>query len=176
VRARFAAAGRPSLLLWREQAVRSKIEADRAETLRKVLPSLLTPAQVRRLRQVELQALGLGVFADPEVQTALALTDEQRAAIRAIAQEREDLSLSQPGEVVGILDYVLLARRIPRVLKVLSEDQRQAWANLTGEPFKVPLQNSDLLVQIRQDYMAPLMTPGERPAIFAPVGGDPPRP
>src|SRR5262249_13370615 len=149
--------------------VRSKIEAGRTEALRQVLPGLLTTAQVRRLRQVELQTLGLCAFADPEVQRTLALTDEQRAAIRAIAQERETPPLGQLGELIAVSDYLLLARRIPRVLKVLNEEQKRAWSELTGEPFQGrPLQNSDLLVRIRLEYMAALQTPGERPAFITP--------
>jgi RNA polymerase sigma factor (sigma-70 family) len=165
VRSRFAAFGRPAMVLWAEQELRGKIEADRAHALRIALPGVLTPAQGRRLRQVELHAVGLGAFADPGVVQALALTDDQKAQIQAIAQQPEDRSFLQPGSVLAVSDFLLLRRRIPRVLGILTEGQKRTWSELSGEPCQVQLGNSDLLMNIRRGYMARLQTPGVRPQL-----------
>jgi RNA polymerase sigma factor (sigma-70 family) len=135
-----------------------KIEAEKVQVLREVLPGLLTPDQVRRFRQVELQAAGLGAFAEPTVEQALALTGEQKARIRALAQEPDEaFQLSTTPAVPDLMQ----TRKVPLVLDLLTEEQRRTWSELSGPPFQhLPLAaNGDLLLHMRRAYMSQIETP-----------------
>jgi serine/threonine protein kinase len=55
-----------------------------AESIRAELTTILTPPQAERLRQIGRQARGVLAFSDPDVVEALAVTTEQRSAIRRI--------------------------------------------------------------------------------------------
>src|SRR5262249_21165812 len=79
-----------------EQPLWNRIEGARCQALRKALPDILTPEQARRFYQLQLHAAGLMAFFNPDVEKALALTDEQKARIRAIGLDTqpEDLEVS----------------------------------------------------------------------------------
>jgi hypothetical protein len=117
---------------------------------------VLTAEQSKRLAQIERQFLGVfggptvGGVGYPKIQDALTLTADQRKQIRAINDEvRADWQakdgLQEWGkDVTGML--VLLPVNSPprywqlcssargRALKLLTEEQRQTWKDMTGEP------------------------------------------
>jgi RNA polymerase sigma factor (sigma-70 family) len=135
-----------------EQPLWTRIEGDRCQALRKALPDILTPEQVRRFYQLQLHAAGLMAFFNPDVEKALALTDEQKARIRAIGLDTqpEDLEVGPAGVRRNPFNYPFLRhlRRIPRVLEVLDPDQRKKWSDLLGsDPF-----HGDVDMQIRWAY------------------------
>jgi RNA polymerase sigma factor (sigma-70 family) len=103
---------------------------------RDVLGGILTPAQFRRLQQLELHAAGLAAFFDPDVESALVLTDEQKVGIRSIAREPAAAG-PDPKGAADIYPDVFHTRRVPRVLQLLRADQRSVWAELTGESFEL---------------------------------------
>jgi hypothetical protein len=94
--------------------------AEATKAIDKAFADILEPAQVKRLRQVVIQQLERGpipvgsrVLANtPEVADRLKLTDEQKAKI----------NLST------------------RLTSLLTDDQKEAWKALTGEPFETALQ------------------------------------
>lgn len=59
----------------------------RAEELQAKIKEVLSPGQLERLKQIQLQQEGIRALARPEVAEALALTAEQTEQLRAIAQE-----------------------------------------------------------------------------------------
>jgi RNA polymerase sigma factor (sigma-70 family) len=135
-----------------EQQLWAPIEAARCQALRKALPDILTPDQVRRFWQLELHAAGLMAFFNPDVEKALALTGEQKARIQAIVREAqpEDLEVNAAGFRNSPFRYPFLRhqRKIPRVLEVLDPDQRRKWSDLLGsDPF-----HGDVDMQIRWAY------------------------
>jgi RNA polymerase sigma factor (sigma-70 family) len=156
VRARFAAVGSQGTLRWAEDELRRKLDMARAEALREVLPRILTPAQLRRLRQVELRLAGLGAFADRDVARALALTAEQNAAIRALAQEPRSPGSLIPASLTAVPDVVLQRGNVPRALEILTEDQRKTWADLIGEPCQLQVGFREPLMEMRRAYMSHL--------------------
>jgi serine/threonine protein kinase len=108
-----------------------------------VLASLLTPAQVRRYKQIAIQWQGLAAFKEPEIVKSLALTSEQRAQIREI--ERETFfrpfgggGPDRPGPG-GPPPHERSPRdrqqALAKVLELLTPDQRIAWQELTGREF-----------------------------------------
>jgi RNA polymerase sigma factor (sigma-70 family) len=135
-----------------EQPLWTRIEGTRCQALRKALPDILTPEQARRFYQLQLHAAGLLAFFNPDVEKALALTDEQKARIRAIGLDTqpEDLEVGAAGVRNNPFRYPFLRqqRRIPRVLDVLDPDQRKTWFDLLGsDPF-----HGDVDMQFRWAY------------------------
>jgi hypothetical protein len=80
----------------------------------------------------------MAAFTDPEVEQSLALTEEQKARIRTIFQEQEVAVLDRPvvrgqRSVEGL--HEILKQGVPRILALLTEEQRDAWTDLAGAPF-----------------------------------------
>jgi RNA polymerase sigma factor (sigma-70 family) len=115
-----------------DQRVQATIEAVRGKALREALPEILSEQQCGRLQQLELQLAGLGAFTDPDVEKLLALDEDQRGKIQVLA--REPQGPGAPGAVAEL--DVFQIRKVPRVLEILREDQKQAWKNLCGRPME----------------------------------------
>jgi hypothetical protein len=115
-----------------DQPLLFRIQAARGKALRQALPDILTVEQCRRLWQVELQLVGLAAFTDPEVEKLLALDDDQKARIQALAREPH---LGEPGSLM--VEVAFQTRKVPRVLQLLREDQKEAWKRLRGRPLEV---------------------------------------
>jgi hypothetical protein len=101
---------------------------------------LLTPAQLVRFKQIALQFLGARALSDPEVAEALALTAEQKEAIRDIQDEtRRALPPGvggfggPPGDKKPPDPWAAASRRL---FDVLTDAQRARWSEMTGEPFE----------------------------------------
>lgn len=109
----------------------------------KALGEVLKPEQVKRLKQIELQQRGSRAFVDEEVQKALKLTDEQKEKIKGIAEEsgkqmRELFGGGQGNREEAFKKMQSLRKETnDKVQAVLSDDQKKAWKELTGEPFEV---------------------------------------
>jgi hypothetical protein len=114
----------------------------------KALADVLKPEQMKRYRQIQLQQLGLMAFTEPEVQSKLKLTDDQVGQIRRInadsqSQRRELLQGGGGGgnrEEMRKKAATLGKESMDKALAVLSADQKQAWKDMTGEPFEVQFQ------------------------------------
>ncbi len=118
-----------------------------AETF-KELDSILKPNQIKRLKQIQLQQSGVNAFTNPEVEKALKLDNAQKEKIKTIigdaaSQRRE---LFQGGGGGG--DFQEMAKKMAAVQKenmdkvtaTLSDDQKQAWKELVGQPFEFQFQ------------------------------------
>jgi hypothetical protein len=114
----------------------------------KGLADVLKPEQMKRYRQIQLQQLGLMAFTEPEVQSKLKLTDDQVGQIRRInadsQSQRRELSQGGGGggnrEEMQKKEATLGKEGMDKALAVLSADQKQAWKDMTGEPFEVQFQ------------------------------------
>jgi hypothetical protein len=103
----------------------------------------LTPDQARRFDQIGLQQRGIEAFSEPEIQARVMLTDEQKGKIRGIGENAHD-RLQAIAQGAGD-DRAEMARKIRQLQKELmtealaelSDDQKAAWKELTGEPFEV---------------------------------------
>jgi RNA polymerase sigma factor (sigma-70 family) len=128
-----------------------RLDVARCQALRKALPEILTPAQVRRFQQLQRHAGGLFTFFDPDVQQALALTAAQKAEIEAIGLEGPDWTAIDRAVVRDPRinpHWLHSVKKIPYVLELLDERQKRIWADLTGpDPFR-----GDLLMQVRWAY------------------------
>jgi Spy/CpxP family protein refolding chaperone len=110
------------------------------ETL-KAAGDILKPDQLKRLKQIELQQAGVLAYSRPEVQKALNLTDDQKQKIQTIAEEsgKEMRDLFGGGNPAEIQEKIAELRKktAEKVQVVLTDNQKNAWKELTGEPFQV---------------------------------------
>jgi hypothetical protein len=105
------------------------------------LKDVLKPDQLKRLKQIELQAAGVAAFTTPEVQKALNLTDQQREELRTIndAYGKQMRELIGGGNEQGGRERMATLRKetMTKVQAVLTDAQKGTWKELTGEPFEV---------------------------------------
>jgi serine/threonine protein kinase len=128
---------------------------ERARSRDQALKEFLSPTQLRRLKQIDLQVRGLRAFDDAGVVEALNLTTWQRAQIREI--EERTFGGPPPGEPrhgpgggppPPKPDHgrghkpqspeereKVRAAALSQVLALLTKEQALRWQELTGEPF-----------------------------------------
>ena len=107
---------------------------------------VLKPDQTKRLKQIELQASGLGAFEKEDVQTALKLTDKQKKDIadqkEEIEKDAKDLGENAKGDREKMREVFTKVRAMrndamTKVLDSFSDEQKKAWKEMTGEKFEV---------------------------------------
>ena len=123
-----------------------KVEKDRLKALEKLLMTsekTLTAAQRTRLRQVGWQMFGPAAFADPHVQKALQLTDDEKKAATALAEQakaKAQLYLESLGneDEEKVKAEVLGSRKeaVKKFTNLLTAEQRDAWKAMLGDPVK----------------------------------------
>jgi hypothetical protein len=95
------------------------------EESKKALAGVLSPDQEKRFHQLQTQFKGVRAFLDPEVQSTLSLTNEQKDKINAIIT-----GLAQKGVQLGDFE-----KSVQKANAVLTDAQQKAWKGLVGEPF-----------------------------------------
>lgn len=135
----------------------AKLVADTRAAAAKAVDRVLTDAQRKRLRQIDLQDRGPAAFDDPDVQKALAVTAEQRKKwgelkdqfdVRLGKLKREaggvttartipDTDLPQSGQesLAGKTVRDLKKEHWLAAKNVLTPDQLNKWYDLIGDPF-----------------------------------------
>jgi len=136
------------LKAWSEDFPTRLQAAVQAETYRQ-LGDVLTPEQVKRLKEIEIQAAGLRAFNMPDVSAALKLSDDQKARITTM---REEAASTSRGAFAGFLGggqrpseeklaearkkaHQVIADGMNKAQALLTDDQRAAWKSLIGDPF-----------------------------------------
>lgn len=142
------------LKAWSEDApqrISAAIQAAMQAEVYRQLGDVLTADQIKRLKQIELQAAGLRVFTNPEVTAALKLSDDQKSEITKIAEEtgrtaREAFSGLFGGGERPSEEKMAEARKksqaataegLAKAKEVLNADQKKSLNDLMGEPFDV---------------------------------------
>jgi len=126
---------------------RARVEQATAAALEKALPDVLNAAQQARLAQIQIQVMGPHAFGDPDVQKALKLTDAQKEQFKGMLQHsvqlrataaRPPVAAGEDGGPVPVLVRTTVSPQAARekFLDVLTDKQKQAWANLIGKPFE----------------------------------------
>jgi hypothetical protein len=133
-----------------EEERREKMQAIMKETEaanKKFVEEVLQPEQQKRFKQIEIQTGGLQAFARPDVQSAMKFSDEQKDQLKTITEDvnKERRELFQGG---GFGDREKMAENMKKmeainkeamdkVKGLLTADQKKAWEELTGKPFKL---------------------------------------
>ena len=101
--------------------------------------------QSKRFDQISLQARGLQAFGDPTVAEKLKLTDDQKSKIREIAEAtrgsfggafNKDASEGERAEARKKM-AATQKENLTKVQALLTDDQKRAWKELTGEPIDI---------------------------------------
>jgi hypothetical protein len=111
----------------------------------KIVNDVLTPDQRKRLRQMELHADGLHSFLKDDVQQQLQLTPDQKKAIATLNDEhRRVASATLRFGKGGAPQFhekadALHQEYVKKVTELLTEAQKKAWKDVTGEPFRLKI-------------------------------------
>jgi hypothetical protein len=128
-------------------AANAKIEKAAYEEVGK----FLKPDQVKRLKQISVQAGGVNAFNNPDVVASLKLNDSQKSSIKGITadytKERQEMTKGLFGgkggkgfdpekqaEVNKKVDK-LQQDTVAKIMETLNDDQKKTWKELTGAPF-----------------------------------------
>ena len=106
------------------------------------LKQILSPKQLERLQQINLQSQGAKAFHDSNAVDDLKLTADQKAKIRDLKYETknkfqacmQDTNLS-PNEASKEIDQIF-KDEMTSILGLLTRDQTARWQALIGEPFQ----------------------------------------
>lgn len=116
------------------------------EATTKLANEVLNDTQKKRLRQIELQQASVQAFMEEDVRKAINLTDDQKEKIKIISDDlNKDLSelrqsAGQNFQEIMTKTPAMRKEALDRVVAILKDDQKTAWKDLTGEPFKFEMQ------------------------------------
>jgi hypothetical protein len=124
-----------------------------SEEILKDLEDTLKPEQTKRLKEIELQVRGMQALLDPDVATALTLSDAQKEKIKSIeddltAEMRSLRPAGGPGGGGGggaggnpfQKMQALRKEATKKALGVLTDAQKKTWQEMTGKPFEMRFQ------------------------------------
>jgi Spy/CpxP family protein refolding chaperone len=103
---------------------------------------VLNESQKKRLREIELQAMGPTAFLQPEVADELKLTQEQRSRLQGIVMQqmqqlREQFQGGGFGQGQGVQNFQQIREQMEKqMLEVLTPAQREKWQQMQGKPFQ----------------------------------------
>src|SRR5262245_7345589 len=103
------------------------------------LQELLTPDQILRLRQIQLQASGIDVWMEPEIATELDLSKDQQAKIKELRDDYNRRQQQLDGDFQQRFAKIreLNAERDAKALELLTTAQKAKLDELKGAPFDV---------------------------------------
>jgi hypothetical protein len=116
------------------------------EAVLKGLADVLSPEQMKRLKQIDLQVKGYKALNDARVQMALKMTSEQKDNVKTIIDDsdremREVMKEAQGGGggFGEAMQKVATLRKEAqdKAMGVLNADQKKEWHEMTGEEFKL---------------------------------------
>jgi hypothetical protein len=117
------------------QELRAKREAA-AKQLEAKLAETLTAEQMKRVKEIWMQALGAsGAVQQPEVAEALGITEQQQQQISEARREMFQSLRSGEGERPNMA--ALRAKMNEKIEGLLSGEQRAEWKKMCGKPFDV---------------------------------------
>jgi hypothetical protein len=111
------------------------------EANEKALKDVLTEKQLKRLKQIERQNAGIGMFSMEDVQKTLKFTDDQKAKIKEInddlQKEMGDLRSGgfSPENIAKM--QTLRKDALTNAMKVLKDDQKKELKEMNGEPLEL---------------------------------------
>jgi hypothetical protein len=103
------------------------------------LALLLTPEQIDRLKEIQLQASGIDVWTEPEIAKELDLSDDQRTKLAELRSDYNRRQQQLDGDFQQRFAKIreMNVERDARALTLLSDQQRGKLKELQGAPFDV---------------------------------------
>ena len=122
-----------------------------AEEAKTAVEKVLTDDQKKRVKQLEYQVMGLRAFTNEDVVKGLKLSDDQKATLKTLGEDtqKELQSLRQeyfggggPPDMEKMAEWQKKQKTVndealAKVTKALTDDQKKAWKEMTGEAFDV---------------------------------------
>lgn len=122
-----------------------------AEDAKAAADKAFTADQKKRVKQIDVQRMGLRAFSNDEVVKALKLTDDQKAKMKEVSEGYQKASADLRGEYFQQGQFpdmdkmaefqkksaALTSETIEKAKKELTDDQKKAWKEMVGEPFDV---------------------------------------
>jgi hypothetical protein len=146
----FQGPGADPIQLLRNEQVKKELKltdeqaAKVPEAVKKAIAEVLKPEQAKRLRQIELQLRGAQAFNDASVQSELKMTDEQKTSVKTILGDYQKemaaaMKEAQGGNFQGLREKMQTLRKESdeKLQGVLKDDQKKAYKEMLGEPFKM---------------------------------------
>lgn len=127
-----------------DAAAMDKMRQDMAAKEKSLLSGILTPDQMKRLGELRIQREGNSAILDPDVQTALNLTDDQKKKISDLQQGQMDAMRAIFEKVQNQeIDQDAARSTMQKNQKILSDqlgqvltaDQAKQLADMGGKPF-----------------------------------------
>jgi hypothetical protein len=107
----------------------------------KAISEILNKNQMARLKQIDLQRAGAAAFTRADVADALKLTADQKSKISTILEDaRQEMRQSWQEGNRQKLEEIHKEANV-KAAAVLSDDQKKAWKEMTGEPFHIQMPN-----------------------------------
>ena len=134
------------------RAKREELLKSIREDGQKTAAAILTPEQLTRFQQIQRQQHALHALTTPEIRASLKLSDEQVEQIKTLdADSHKAMRAAFEGAEEGDgnrrkrFEKVRGERRdaTARALALLTDEQKAAWKDLTGEPFEVKWDSPD---------------------------------
>jgi Spy/CpxP family protein refolding chaperone len=123
------------------QEERAEVFKKLNEANQKAVAGILKAEQEKRFKQIQHQMQGVGLFQDPEAQKSLKLTDKQKEEIKTIAEDmqKEMRDLFSGGFTPETRQKIQALRKdaLDKAKKVLDDDQRKTYQEMTGKPFEI---------------------------------------
>ena len=122
-----------------------EIMTKQGEETNAALAKVLKPEQVKRLKQIGVQQMGVMAFTSPDVSKVLKLTDEQKEKVTSIQMEQNEEMQGLRGNAGG--DFQEMMKKMTTMRKefttkavaLLTPEQTKEWKELTGDSFDVPM-------------------------------------
>lgn len=125
-----------------------------AEEAKTATDKAFTDDQKKRVKQIDVQRMGFAAFANEDVVKAMKFTDDQKAKMKTLGEEstkatadlRKEYGLGGGGGARPMIDAdkmaeytkkstALSTETMDKAKKELTDDQKKAWAELTGAAF-----------------------------------------
>jgi hypothetical protein len=112
----------------------------RAKAERAKIAKILTPQQMQRLDEINIQAAGVSALGFDEVARAIELTTDQRKLLRELGEESRrrltELNMAQSGQEERKQKHQeIIAERASKALAVLTDAHKEKFAAIQGKPF-----------------------------------------
>lgn len=127
-----------------------------AEDAKAATDKAFTDDQKKRVKQINVQRMGLAAFANEEVAKELKITDDQKTKLKTVTDDYQKASgdlrreYGIGGRPMGgerpseekMAEYTKKAKALTdetmeKARKELTDDQKKAWKEMVGEPFDV---------------------------------------
>lgn len=131
----------------KDRAVKAReLRKKMSDETNKELAQVLKPDQLKRLKQINLQVLGVQAFRNTSVRKALKITDDQNKKLTDEAdksvKEIRQLLEKKAGNFNEASEQITQIRNesMSKALALLKDDQKKAWHTLTGKPLEIRLE------------------------------------